>query len=194
MADGSALAGTNGTQSTVLPNLTDSLSEAELQALLSRLSDEQVREILLSEFARNRSADAEPGAGFLANAREMGEQLSINSNAIFSKWPEIGDAIAAVFDRLAAAGGLSQALLALIVSFAIGFAVRFVWRRRAVARQVALAERNIDKGSYGTLSTIGDATIFLLIDLSSVFAFTAAAFASLYLFFDHPDIRIFASA
>jgi len=194
MADGSALAGTDGTQSTVLPNLTDSLSEAELQALLSRLSDEQVREILLSEFARNRSADAEPGAGFLANAREMGEQLSINSNAIFSKWPEIGDAIAAVFDRLAAAGGLSQALLALIVSFAIGFAVRFVWRRRAVARQVALAERNIDKGSYGTLSTIGDATIFLLIDLSSVFAFTASAFAALYLFFDQPDIRIFASA
>ncbi|MEM7522290.1 MAG: mechanosensitive ion channel domain-containing protein [Pseudomonadota bacterium] len=68
------------------------------------------------------------------------------------------------------------------------------WRNRASRRQIEIAEPNIAKGSYGTLRTILDAAFFLVIELSSSVAFALTAMATLYFFFQHPDLRYFASS
>ena len=171
---------------------SDNLSETEFQAMLGRLSDEQVRDILIREFAARRPPESSSGDGLLGNVRHVGENLSINMRSLLSKWPEMGAGFAAVARGLETAGGLWLALLALVVSLGSGFAARFFWMRPATQRQQALAERNADKGSYGTLSIIGDAMVYLLIDLSSVLVFAIASLAALYLFFHNPDLRFFA--
>ncbi len=162
--------------------------------MLGRLSDEQVRDILIAEFAAQRSEEALPDENLLMNAREIGEALTSNANALLAKWPEFGNAFVAVAARLSDAGGIGYSMLALLTCLAAGFFVRFFWRRRAAQRQIAIAERNVEKGSYGSLGTIGDAALFLVIELSSSVAFAMTAMATLYLFFQHPDLRIFVSS
>jgi moderate conductance mechanosensitive channel len=177
-----------------LPVISADLSESEFQAMLGRLSDEQVRNILIDEFAARRAASPTDKVGLLANMGTIVATLSANAQVLWSKWPEFGSAFPAVYDRLTAAGGLIKALFALLVSCAAGLVVRYFWRRKAAQRQTILAERNIDKGPYASLGTIGDAGLFLLLELSSVLAFACAAMATLYLFFDNADIRTFASS
>ncbi|MEO1189999.1 MAG: hypothetical protein AAFW60_13100, partial [Pseudomonadota bacterium] len=177
-----------------VPDLSGDLTETEFRAMLGRLSDEQVRDILISEFAARRAETPTQGGSLLANAQNVGESLSANARALFAQWPDVGRAFAAVGNRLSEAGGFGLALLALLVSLAVGFTVRFFWRRKAAQRQLALAERNVGKGSYGTVATIGDAALFLVIDLSSVVAFAVSAMATLYLFFHNGDLRIFVSS
>ncbi len=181
------------TEAAELPVISADLSESEFQAMLSRLSDEQVREILIDEFAARRATKPVSNVGVLANAHIIAATVSANAKMLWSKWPEFGAAFTAVYSRLTAAGGLGKAVLALVVSCVVGLIVRFFWRRKAAQRQSAIAERNINKGSYGTLGTIGDAVLFLLIELSSVVAFAIAALAVLYFLFHNQDIRVFVS-
>ncbi len=175
-------------------DLSADLTDAEFQAMLGRLSDEQVRDILIAEFAARRAEGVAPDESLLTNSREIGETLTLNAAALVSKLPELGLGFAAVFDRLGAAGGSGLAILALVVSVFAGGVVRHVWTKRADRHQIELAERNVSKGSYGTVATILDAAFFLLIELSSTVAFAITALATLYLFFHHPDIRFFASS
>ena len=176
------------------PALDADLSESEFQAMLGRLSDEQVRDILIEEFAARREAEAQTEEGFLTSTQDIGETLETNARNVFTKWPELGGAFSVITTRLSAAGGVGYAFFALLLSLATGFVVRYVWRRGASQRQVAIAERNVEKGSYGTVSTIGDAALFLVIELSSSVAFALTAMATLYLFFQNPDLREFASS
>ncbi|MEL7165605.1 MAG: mechanosensitive ion channel domain-containing protein [Pseudomonadota bacterium] len=174
--------------------LSADLSEAEFQAMLGRLSDEQVRDILIAEFAARRTEDAPQSEGLLANSRDVGETLITNASAIFAKLPELGVGIGAIFLRLSEAGGVGLAFLALAISLSAGGLVRHYWRKRGEARQVAIGERNLNKGAYGSVSTILDAFFVLLIALSGSVAFGLTAMAVLYLFFHHPDIRFFVSS
>ena len=175
-------------------DLGSDLSEAELEAMLGRLSDEQVRDILISEFAARRVEESAPNEGLLTSSRDVGEALSTNAGALFAKWPEFGGAFMAVGSRLSDAGGIGLAFVALIVCLAAGFVVRHFWRRRAAQRQIALAERNVGKGSFGSVGTIVDAAFFLVIELSSSVAFALTAMAALYLLFQNPDLRYFVSS
>ncbi len=175
-------------------DLNVDLSEAEFQAMLARLSDEQVRDIVIAEFTARRADAPDPTEGVMASMRDIGEALTTNASALLAKWPTLGGAFGAVAARLSAAGGIGLALLALGLSLVAAFVVRHFWRQRAAARQIEIAERNIEKGSYGTLATILDAAFFLVIELSSSLAFALTAMATLYLFFGHPDIRFFASS
>ncbi|MEM1163720.1 MAG: mechanosensitive ion channel domain-containing protein, partial [Pseudomonadota bacterium] len=174
--------------------LGSDLSQTEFQAMLGRLSDEQVRDILIAEFAARREGTTEPTEGFMTRMRSVGEALTANASTLIAKWPTLGGAFTAVSTRLSHAGGFGVALLALGLSLAIAFAVRHFWRSRASRRQIEIAERNIEKGSYGTLRTIVDAAFFLVIELSGSVAFALTAMATLYLFFQHPDLRFFASS
>lgn len=169
------------------------LTETEFQALLGRLSDEQVRDILIAEFAARRAEETAPGDGLLADARQIGDALTSNASGLLAKWPEFGDAFRAIASRMSEAGGLSFALIALLICAAAGFVVRHFWRRRAALRQIALAERNVEIGSYGSVGTIADAGLFVVIELSSSLAFAVTALATLYLFFPNEDLRIFVS-
>ncbi|MEL6887118.1 MAG: mechanosensitive ion channel domain-containing protein [Pseudomonadota bacterium] len=174
--------------------LSADLTEAEFQAMLGRLSDENVRDILIAEFAARRSEDAAPSEGLLTNSRDIGETLTTNAAALFAKLPELGAGIGAVFMRLSDAGGVWLAFLALGLSLAAGWVVRHYWRQRGAARQRAIGERNLGKGAYGSVGTIVDAAFVLIIALSGSVAFALTAMAVLYLFFHHPDIRFFASS
>ena len=170
------------------------LSESEFQAMLGRLSDEQVRDILVAEFAARREEAPEPSEGIMERMRGVGEALTDNAIALIAKWPILGQGFSAVTTRLAEAGGVWLAFLALGLSLTTAFIVRHFWRSRASRRQIEIAERNIAKGSYGTFRTVLDAAFFLIIELSSSLAFALTAMATLYLFFQHPDLRLFASS
>ena len=175
-------------------DLRADLSEEEFQAMLGRLSDEQVREILIAEFAARRVEDPGSGDGLMTSSRDIGEALTTNARGLIAKWPEFGDAFRAVGQRLTDAGGIGYAFFALVLSLAVGFAVRHFWRRGATRRQIALAERNVVKGSYGSVATIFDAAVIMVIELSSSIAFAVAAMATGYLFFPNPDIKFFVSS
>ncbi|MEM9441587.1 MAG: hypothetical protein AAGA73_14160, partial [Pseudomonadota bacterium] len=175
-------------------DLNSDLSEAEFEALLGRLSDEQVRDIVITEFASRRADLPDSAEGIMDSMRTIGATLSTNASTLFAKWPTLGDGFDAIGARLSAAGGIGLALFALGLSLAVAFVVRHFWRQRAAARQIEIAERNVDKGSFGTLATILDAAFFLVIELSSSIAFALTAMATLYLFFGHPDLRFFVSS
>lgn len=174
--------------------LDANLTAEEFQAALGRLSDEQVRDLLIQEFAARRAAAPEPAPASMETFRTIGDRLTTNGGDLLRKWPELGGAFGAVGARLSEAGGVGLAGFALALSLAAGFAARHFWRRRAARRQTAIAERNVEAGSYGSLSTILDAATFLLIDLSSVAAFALTAMAVLFLGFHNPEIRYFASS
>ena len=175
-------------------DLSADLTDAEFQAMLGRLSDEQVRDILIAEFAERRIEESAQGAGLLTNSRDIGETLTTNAAAVFAKLPELGAGIGAVFTRRSDAGGVGLAFVALAISLLAGGIVRYYWRKRGEARQISIGERNIGKGAYGSVSTIVDAIFVLLIALSGSAAFALTAMAVLYLFFHHPDIRFFVSS
>ena len=174
--------------------LSADLNEAEFEAMLARLSDAEVRNILIAEFGARRAALPEANTSLIETLQKTGEALTTNASALLDKWPQLGEAFRAVGVRLSEAGGIGLALLALFASLAVGFVVRHVWRRRAAQRQITLAERNLATGAYGSVATILDATTFLLIELSSVAVFALTAMAALYLVFPNPDIRYFASS
>lgn len=180
--------------SSTLPELDTALSEVEFQALLGRLSDAQVRDVLIGEFAIRRAEEQTPATGLLSNPDQIAATISANAQTLWAKWPEMGGAFAAIHDRLGPVGGIWAALLALIISASVGFAARFFWRRKATQRQIALAERNIHKGPYGDLGVIGDAALFLVLELSSVAAFAVSAMVALHLFFPDPYLRTFVSS
>ena len=190
----SAVVAQDQSETAKLPVISGDLSESEFQAMLGRLSDEQVRNILIGEFAARRAASPIVKVGLLANADAIVATITANAKILWSRWPEFGAAFPAVYNRLTAAGGLGKAVFAFLFSCAVGLGVRFLWRRKAAQRQMVIAERNLNKGAYSNLGTIGDAVLFLLLELSSVFAFVCAAMAGLYLFFDNADIRNFASS
>jgi small-conductance mechanosensitive channel len=176
------------------PGLDTALNEAEFQAMLGRMSDQQVRDILIAEFAARRAEIPASGPGGLESLEQIGETLTQNASALIATWPQMGDAFHAVGVRLAEAGGVGLAAFALGLSLAAGFGVRHFWRQRASRRQSALLERNIDKGAYGSVATILDAAVLLVIELSAALAFAVTALAVLYVFFGHPDLRFFVTS
>ncbi|MEM1075774.1 MAG: mechanosensitive ion channel family protein [Pseudomonadota bacterium] len=175
-------------------DLSADLTDAEFQAMLGRLTDEQVRDILIAEFAARRTEEAVQGNSLLTNSRNIGETLTTNAAALLAKLPELGAGIGAVFAGLSDAGGVGLAFLALGISLTAGGVVRHFWRKRGDARQAVIGERNLGKGAYGSVSTIVDAFFVLIIALSGSVAFALTAMAALYLFFHNPDIRFFVSS
>lgn len=160
----------------------------------ARLSDAQVRDILIAEFAlRRTAAAAAPPAGLLANSRDIGEILTTNTVALLTRLPDLGSGIGAIVTRLPDAGGVGVALLALALSVGAGGVVRHLWQRRAAADQSGVAGRKLDKGSYGSVPTILYGGLFPLLDLSGAVVFACTAMAVLYLVFHHPDLRLFVS-
>lgn len=174
-------------------DLQAGLSEEEFQAMLGRLSDEQVRDILISEFAARHADDAVASDGIMTSARQIGEAISTNARGLISQWSEFDDAFGAAGERLRAAGGIGYALFAFGLSLGAAFASRFYWRRRVAQRQMALAERNAVTGSYASIAAIFDSAVILALNLSGALVFSLTAMAILYLFFANPDIRLFAS-
>lgn len=170
------------------------LSDADFQAMLARLSDEQVRDLLIAEFAARSSEGTAKGDGLLASSRDIVEILTTNATALIAKLPDLGAGLGTIFTVLSEGGGVGLALLALALSVLAGGIVQRFWHRRGAARQSMIDERNMGKAAYGSVSAIMDAIFVLFIALSGSVAFAVAAMAVLYLLFHHPDIRFFASS
>lgn len=174
--------------------IDETLTDEEFQALLGTLTDAQVRDILIAQFAELRPAPALQGEGLLNQAREFGKSLKANAQVIFSKWSDMGEAFSVFGRALEDTGGFWNGVLTLVICVSVGLIVRFFWRRKAAQRQLKLAERNQGKGPYADFGIISDAGLFLIIDLSSALAFALSAHAVLYAFFDHPNLHIFVSS
>ncbi|MEZ5931613.1 MAG: mechanosensitive ion channel family protein [Alphaproteobacteria bacterium] len=173
--------------------IPDDLTSEQFQALLGRLSDDQVRDLVIRQYEASARADAPTSDGStLAMMTGMGDSFRDRLQALLQQVPHLSDAFALIDARIRAFGGYGIALLGLATTFGAGFLARHLWRRRAVARQERIAARNVEAGAYASPSVLLDAALYLILDLSSVLVFYLAAMAVLYtVWYGHPDARLF---
>jgi small-conductance mechanosensitive channel len=180
------------------PTLPAQLTPAANRELLARLSDDQVRALLLQQLdkaAAATTARSDPTAsGLLRSMEETGNALHSRLAAVLAQAPDAPSVAGLVADRWRASGGIAIAALSLAIVLAAGFVARGWWRWVIGQHKDRIAARNVDEGAYASLATIGDAMIWLLLKLSGVVIFYAAAMAVVFTFqHDSQDIRIFLS-
>lgn len=176
------------------PVIDSTMTESEFQALLGSLSDEQVRDILIAQYADlSASRDAAPQSDLLNRLRDSAKRALINLQTILGTYGDLGTGFGAIHMGLEAAGGIWGGLLAFLICAVGGWILRFLWRHRAARHTTALAERNKDKKPYATIGIICDASLFLIIELSGVVAFAVAAHAILYVTYSDPNLHLFVS-
>ncbi len=170
--------------------LPEDLTPSQVRDLVAGLSDEQVRAILLEQLDKAADAEAREGdAGtmsMLMGMENMGGTLRARLGEVLAQAPEAPSMLTLVATRLEGSGGLALTLLGLVIVLGIGFAVRFFWRRFVGKHQERLAARSADIGAYASLAVIGDAIVWLLLELSGVVIFYVAAIVVVFTFW-HGD-------
>jgi small-conductance mechanosensitive channel len=171
------------------------LTRPEIRELMSRLSDDEVRALLLEQL--DRSAAAEPGKSPVGIAEEIEANSAIIRErllALFAAAPRVANVIALLPERLAAAGGVAHALFVLAILLAAGLAAGWLWRRRVRGQQDRIAARNAAAGAYASIAVFGDAFVWLILELSAVLIFYVVAMALLFAFWhDVEALRLFLS-
>lgn len=171
---------------------TDGLTQNEIRALMSRLSDDQVRALLLEQLDRNAAPDA-------ASAISLAQEIEANSavireriGAILAAAPDAPQAIGVMFTQIGEAGGIGLTAIALVVVFAIGLGARWLWHRRIVnSHQDRIAARNAAQGGFASISVFGDALVWLLLELSGVVIFFVVAWLLVFaIWYDNEVLRL----
>lgn len=170
------------------------LTRAEIRQLMSRLSDDQVRVILLEQLDK---AAAAPLAeiSLVDEIETTGARLRARLAAVLAAAPAAPRVLALVPERLAAAGGVLPALAALAVLLGGAFAARWLWHRRIVRRhRERTATRAAARPADASVSMFGDAAVSLVLELSGVAIFYLAAGVLLFSFwYDDESLRAFLS-
>jgi small-conductance mechanosensitive channel len=184
------------TGSAKAPALPTDLTPAANRELLARLSDDQVRALLLQQL--DKAAAAKPGktgptaSGVLMSMEEMGRALHSRIGAVLAEAPDALAIWGLVAERLRASGGIAVAVLSLAIVLAVGFVARAWWRWVIGHHKDRIAARNVDAGAYASLAIIGDAFVLLLLKLSGAVIFYIAAMTVVFtLRHDSETIRIF---
>lgn len=174
-------------------DIPDNLTSEQFQVLLGRLSDDQVRDLVIRQYEASAGANAPASDGSaLAMMTGMGDSFRDRLRALLQQAPHLPDAFALIDERIRAFGGYGVACLGLLTTFGAGFLARYLWRRRAVARQERIAARNVEAGAYASPAVLLDAALYLILDLYSVLVFYLAAMAVLYTaWYGHEDARLF---
>jgi moderate conductance mechanosensitive channel len=179
------------------PALPTDLTPAANRELLARLSDDQVRALLLQQLDKAAAATrgkTEPAAsGMLMSMEETGKALHSRIGEVVAQAPSVPTMAALVADRLDASGGTAVAMLSLAIVLAVGFGARTWWRWVIGKHKDRIAARKVDAGAYASLAICGDALLWLLLKLSGVVIFYAAAMTLVFTFQLHSDVRIFLS-
>ncbi len=166
--------------------LPEELTPSQVRGLVAGLSDEQVRAILIEQLdkgAKPETNEADTGSlGMLMGMEGVGGALRTNLANVLAQAPNTPSMLTLVADRLEDSGGVLVTLLGLIVVIGIGFTARFFWRRFVSERQERIAARSASVGAYASLAVLGDAIIWLLLELSGVVIFYLAAIVVVYLF------------
>ncbi len=171
------------------------LTPAQVRGLVAGLSDEQVRAILIEQLdkaAKPEAAEADAGSlGMLMGMEDVGGSLRTNLAAVLAQAPNAPSMFTLVADRLEDSGGVLLTLLGLIVVIAVGFAARFFWRRFVGKHQERIAARSASAGAYASLTVLGDAIVWLLLELSGVVIFYLAAIVVVFLFWHSAEAARF---
>lgn len=177
--------------------LAEPMTPAAIDRLLAELSDEQLRAILRAQLSQAAGDAGATQTRAAANPMVMrmdstAQQLHARLALVLGQAGALPAALALVADRLAAGPGVAGALLALAVVCAVGLAARLLWRRLIRRRQDLIAGRNLAGGGFASLAGIGDALIWLVLELSGVAIFYAAAMVTLLSVWpDDPATRLF---
>ncbi|MDJ0942602.1 MAG: mechanosensitive ion channel family protein [Kiloniellales bacterium] len=170
--------------------LPEELTPAQVRGLVAGLSDEQVRAILIEQLdkaAKPEAEGADAGSlGMLMGIEDVGGTLQGRLAEVLAQAPEAPSMLTLVATRLEGSGGILITLLGLLVVLGLGFAARFFWRRFVGKHQEKLAARSADIGAYASLAVIGDAIVWLLLELSGVVIFYVAAIVVVFTFW-HGD-------
>ena len=171
--------------------LPEDLTPSQVRDLVAGLSDEQVRAILLEQLdkvAKPESQGTDAGSlGMLMGMDDVGGALRTSLAKVLAQAPNAPSMLTLVADRLEDSGGVLMTLLGLIVVLSLGFAARFFWRRFVGKHQERISARSAEVGAYASLAVLGDATVWLLLELSGVVIFYLAAIIVVYLFWHSSD-------
>jgi hypothetical protein len=162
--------------------------------MVSRLSDDQVRGLLLEQLDKAAAADrpATPPS-LIEELEESGKVVRTRLAAVLGAAPRIPETLALPATRLADNGGLGHALLVLAIVLVAGLAARWLWHRRVAQRQQdRIAARNVAAGAFASIAVFGDAFIWFLLELSGVAIFYGVALTLLFAFwYDVEALRVF---
>ena len=162
------------------------LTPAEAQGLVARLSDEEVRALLLQQLNKVAASEAQGGEpatlGMILGMETAGGALRSRLAEILAQAPEAPSMLSLVAKRLEGSGGLPLTLLGLALVLGAGFTARFFWRRFVGKRQERIAAKNAEAGAYASLAVVGDAIIWLLLELSGVVIFYGVAITLVFAF------------
>ncbi len=168
------------------------LTVEEREALLARLSDEQVRELMLQTLLRDAPSNtAGQEQGLLGNLEARSAIITKNLGAMFAAAPQVPAMVPFFFDRLIPEGKGFGMLVLIILGiagiFAAGMAAEWLVRRltRATAERLAAANPQTYSGRLGYVA------LRLLVDLFALAAFMGATIATFFLLYrGYPPVRL----
>ena len=171
------------------------LTPSQVRDLVAGLSDEQVRAILLEQLDKAAGTAARESEAASVNVlmgmESMGGTLRARLAEVLAQAPEAPGILPLIANRLEGSGGVVVTLLGLLVVLGLGFTARFFWRRFVGERQERIAARGADIGAYASLSVVGDAIIWLLLELSGVVIFYVASMTVVFLFWQGDEAARF---
>ncbi|MEQ8348613.1 MAG: mechanosensitive ion channel family protein [Sneathiellaceae bacterium] len=174
-----AMTGSGGTETADAPPPQiepGDLTRPEIRELMSRLSDDDVRQLLLQQLDKSAAAEDPATQISLAEQIETGTHLiHTRLAALLDSTPEVPGTLQLLPARLAASGGLGHALLILAIVLAAGLAARWLWRRRLRGHQEQRARRSAEAGATMTFAALVDSIVRLVLELSGVAIFYAVA-------------------
>ncbi|MDX1431688.1 MAG: mechanosensitive ion channel family protein [Gammaproteobacteria bacterium] len=159
--------------------LPEDLTREEVRALLSRLSDEQVRDLLMRELDRNAAPARQARPSYLDRINAGMERLRDTLGAALASWPELPGLPLAIWEVITA-GGVHSSLavvLGLLLSLACAIAVELI-ARRLLAGARASDTRMAD--AAGALR-FGVAAVWLLRELLLIALFVLVAVGASWL-------------
>ncbi len=156
-----------------------SLTPAERMALLARLSDAQVREILIQSMAQTQIQEADASAGMMMGLQAETDRLRDNLRQVLMEIENLPTVLPFAYDRLTEGrpdGHLWLVALGIIIFFSVGSFAEWTYRRGTRtyrARLLARLQRDLDRraGLLGLLAIVDllGLGIFLLAVIASFF-------------------------
>ena len=170
--------------------LPDPLTREALRDLLARLSDAEVRQLLLAQLDREISAAGAAEPAMIGGMEQQASTLRESWRAMFAAAAELPGVPVFFADQLMGGRGPASLVwiaLGLAAIFAVGVLAEqaYRWAVRDVRRQVHAAQ------PASAIARVGQSLLALLLDLIGIVVFAAATIAAFFVLHQgHPPVRL----
>lgn len=173
------IAPTTGTAATATTPAIDpgTLTRPEIRDLMSRLSDDEVRSMLLDQLDRGAVQATGARIGLVEQIEANADRVRDGLSEVLAATPRVPANLALLVTRLNESGGFGSAILALVIVLAGGLLARWLLRRRVRGQQERIAVQNAESGAFTSVAAFGSGFVWLLLELAGVVAFYIAAMA-----------------